>query len=123
MQTETRQSWAVFKSGERQLVSGNYAKADKRNRQGVPMKQRDAEQHQRKQDKFERNPEDEDWLGQFHPRAVFDLSEFSLVSLHQIDGGVRRQIAAFALDEWKLRPARYGNVRFGSLADIVISPQ
>jgi hypothetical protein len=33
---------------------------------GVPMKQRDAEQGQRKQDEFEWNPEDEDWLGQFH---------------------------------------------------------
>jgi hypothetical protein len=31
-----------------------------RNRQGVPMKQRDAEQRQRKQDEFGWKPEDED---------------------------------------------------------------
>src|SRR5262245_3711584 len=66
MQTKTRQSWAVFKAGEGQFVRCNCAKADKRNRQGVPMKQRDAEQGQRKQDEFEWNREDEDWLGQFY---------------------------------------------------------
>src|SRR5262245_64845145 len=66
MQTKTRRSWAVFKAGEGQLVRCNSARADKRNRQGVPMKQRDAEQDQRKQDEFEWNPESEDRLGQFH---------------------------------------------------------
>src|SRR5262245_21303833 len=66
MQTKTRRSWAVFKAGEGQFVRCNDAKANKRNRQGVPMKQRDAEQGQRKQDEFEWNPEGEGWLGQFH---------------------------------------------------------
>jgi hypothetical protein len=56
MQTETRQSGAIFKAGEGQFVRCNEAKPDKRNRQGVPMKQRDAEQRQRKQDEFGWNP-------------------------------------------------------------------
>jgi hypothetical protein len=66
MQTQARKSGAIFKASEGQFVCCNEAKADKRNRQGVSMKQRDAEQGQRKQEEFEWNSEDGDWLGQFH---------------------------------------------------------
>lgn len=58
MCAETRQAGAVFKAGKGQFVSSNDPKTGERNGQGVPMKQRDPEQGQRKQDEIKRDSED-----------------------------------------------------------------
>ena len=64
MKAEAGQPCALLEAGEDQLVGGDGAKACKRDRQRVPVKQRDAEQGQREQDEIERNAEEEDWSGQ-----------------------------------------------------------
>ena len=64
MKSEPDQARAVFEASEGQFVSSDDANARKRNGQGVPVKQRYAEQKQRKQHEIEWNTEEEDWLGQ-----------------------------------------------------------
>ena len=63
MQAEAGQTRALLEAGEDQFVGSNDAKASKRDRQRVPVKQRDAEQGQREQDEIERNAEEENWSG------------------------------------------------------------
>jgi hypothetical protein len=64
MKTEPSETSAVSKAGENQFVSGYDGETRQRNGQGVPMKQRDAEQSQRKQDKIDWNSEKQDWFCQ-----------------------------------------------------------
>ena len=76
MKAEPDQARAVFEASESEFVSGDSAKTHKRNGQGVPVKQRDAEQGQRKQHKIEWNTEEEnlfgqDGLGPFRSPAFF----------------------------------------------------
>ena len=64
MRSEASQTHATFKASDGQFVSSSRDKTRKRNGQGVPVKQRDGEQGQCKQDEIEWNTEEEDWLGQ-----------------------------------------------------------
>ena len=64
MQTETRKTSTISETGEGEFVSSNDTKTDKRDWQGAPMKESNAEQGQREQDEIERDSEDENGFSQ-----------------------------------------------------------
>ena len=54
---ETRCAGSVLEAGNQDFVAGDDRESRKRNAQCVVMKQRHAEQRQRKQDEVDRNPD------------------------------------------------------------------
>ena len=64
MQAETCKTSTISETGEGEFVSSNDTKPDKRDWQGAPMKESNAEQGQREKDEIERDSKDEHGFSQ-----------------------------------------------------------
>src|SRR5215471_7352765 len=65
MQAEPGKTMTIPETREGQLVGSNDSETGKRDRQRVPVKQRDAEQCQGEKNEIERNSEDQNGFSQF----------------------------------------------------------
>ena len=86
MKTKASEADAIFEAGESKFVSSDDPQTRKRNWQRLAMKERNAEQGQRKQDKIVWDTEEQDWLAQIDLRVPFDDPAISSVAPLQVNG-------------------------------------